>query len=367
MRKTVLHLPGFIILFIATNIAAQLNITTGTQLVCNGNINMVFDNLSFTNNGSFNAGSGKAYFTGNVNQFVSGSSAIAFNNLSIGKTIDTRVLLQRNIDINGNIIFASGLLDLNNFNIILSPSSIINGETEDARITGTNGGYIEITANLNAPASVNAGNLGVIISSTKNLGITIIRRGHAAQSKSVTSNFSINRYYDINPANNASLNAGLKFAYFDAELNGKNETDLWLWKSNDFINWLVSAATDIRNAQANYVTGKSIKSFSRWTLSDAAFPTGTFGSCQGKSELKLWPNPYTDEFNIGILSTKASTASMLLFDITGKLAARQTISIQTGRNLFNFSFPKLPGGTYIIKILDSECSMTVGKIIKLTN
>ena len=120
MRKLILYLPGFIILFIATKLCGQATIATGTQAVCNGNINLVFDNLSFTNNGNFIASSGAAYFNGNSNQSVSGSSPTAFNNVYVGKAINSRVLLQRNIDVNGNIIFNSGLLDLNNFNIILS-------------------------------------------------------------------------------------------------------------------------------------------------------------------------------------------------------------------------------------------------------
>jgi hypothetical protein len=365
MRKVIAHLPGFIILFFTTELSAQATIGTGTQVVCNGNINLVLENLSLTNNGNFNAGTGTAYFNGNSNQFVSGTSPTAFNNLSVGKAINSRVLLQRNIDVNGNIIFTSGLLDMNNFNIILSPSSLVNGENENGRITGTNGGYIQITISPNAVVSVNAGNLGATISSMTNLGTTVIRRGHAAQVKGAITNFSINRYYDINPANNTALNASLKFSYFDAEVNGKNETDFWLWKSSDFTNWFVSATTDTRDATANYVTAKGINSFSRWTLSDASFPTGTFGSCDGKNELKFWPNPYTDDFNLGVTSTKTSSATMLLFDANGKLAASQAIAIRTGRNLFNFSFPKLPAGFYIIKIADSDCSMTVGRIIKL--
>jgi hypothetical protein len=354
MRKIIAHLPGFIILFFTTELSAQATIGTGTQVVCNGNINLVFDNLSFTNNGNFNASSGTAYFNGNTNQSVSGSSPTAFNNLSVGKAINSRVLLQRNIDVNGNIIFTSGLLDMNNFNIILSPSSLVNGENENGRITGTNGGYIQITISPNAIVSVNAGNLGATISSMTNLGTTVIRRGHAAQAKGATTNFSINRYYDINLANNTALNASLKFSYFDAEVNGKNEADFWLWKSSDFTNWFVSATTDTRDATANYVT-----------LSDASFPTGTFGSCDGKNELKFWPNPYTDNFNLGVTSTKTSSATMVLFDANGKLAASQAIAIRTGRNLFNFSFSKLPAGFYVIKITDSDCSMTVGRIIKL--
>jgi hypothetical protein len=365
MKKIFFQTILLVVLFFYNNLSAQVTNSSGTQLVASGDLKLVFNDLSLVNNGSILPATSTMSFTGANNQSVSGSSSISFYNLSVNKTSIGKILLQRNIDVNSNIDFSSGLLDLNNFNIILSATSLITGETENARITGTNGGYVQITTSLNAPLSANPGNLGAIFTSSTNFGSTIIRRGHAAQSKGVAPDFSINRYYDIIPANNTALNASLKFSYFDAEVNGKNEADLWLWKSSDFTNWFVSAATDNRDVTANYVTAKGIKSFSRWTLSDASFPTGTFGPCEGKNELKFWPNPFTDDFNLGVTSTKTSSASMLLFDVNGKLAASQDISINTGRNLFNFSFPKLPAGYYIIKIADRDCSTTLGQIIKL--
>jgi hypothetical protein len=93
------------------------------------------------------------------------------------------------------------------------------------------------------------------------LGATIIRRGHVSQSKAGLFNFSIIVYYDINPANNSSLNATLQFKYFNAELNGIAESNLWLWKSDDFTNWFASSSTDVRDSASNYVTGKRIQAF----------------------------------------------------------------------------------------------------------
>jgi hypothetical protein len=61
------------------------------------------------------------------------------------------------------------LLDLNNNNILLDPGANLAGESENTRIIGANGGFVEITQNLNAPLAANPGNLGTAVTSTANL------------------------------------------------------------------------------------------------------------------------------------------------------------------------------------------------------
>ncbi|HEY0066050.1 MAG TPA: hypothetical protein VGB46_01765, partial [Flavisolibacter sp.] len=80
---------------------------------------------------------------------------------------------------------------------------------------------------------------------------------------------SILRYYDVSPANNSSLNATLRFLYFDAELNGLDEAALGLWRSTTNVNWTY-IGFDSRDASSNYVEKAGIASFSRWTLSTPA-------------------------------------------------------------------------------------------------
>jgi hypothetical protein len=365
MKKIFSYFILSAVLFLNNDLSAQVMNGAGTQLVASGDLKLVFNDLSLVNNGNFLPATSTVNFIGANNQSISGSSTTSFYNLSVNKTGIGKILLQRNIDINGNIIFTSGQLDLNNYNIILSHSSLITGETENARITGANGGYVQITSILNAPLSANPGNLGATITSTSNLGTTIIRRGHAPQARGVVPGFSINRYYDIIPTNNETLNAALKLSYFDAELNGKKEAELWLWKSIDFVNWFVSADTDTRDTLINYVTGKGINNFSRWTLSDASFQLGSFAPCETSNEIKFWPNPYTNDFNLSVYSNKANQATMQLFDMSGRLAASQSLTILPGRNLFNSSFQSLSAGSYIMKLNISTCSTTVGIIIKL--
>src|SRR5439155_20397820 len=84
---------------------------------------------------------------------------------------------------------------------------------------------------LNNPQSMNPGNLGATITSSKNLGLVTIKRGYKEQSGGNAFNKSILRYYKITPANNTQLSATLRFSYLDAELNGVNESTANLFKS----------------------------------------------------------------------------------------------------------------------------------------
>ena len=145
------------------------------------------------------------------------------------------------------------------------------GKIVPSRITGTNGGYIEITNTLNAPSSANPGNLGAIFTSAANMGSTVIRRGHLSQVNGAGAGNSIHRYYDITPTTNTGLNASLRFQYFDAELNGLAENALMMWKSINNTSWTNEGFTT-RDGTINYVEKTSIPGFSRWTLSSPGNP-----------------------------------------------------------------------------------------------
>jgi hypothetical protein len=142
----------------------------------------------------------------------------------------------------------------------------LNGEAENTHVIGANGGYIQIVNTLNAPNSVNPGNLGAIISSSQNLGTVTIKRGHTSQINGSGGGNSILRYYDIEPANNTGLNATLRFSYFDAELNTLDENSLVLWKSVNTQTWSEEGFNS-RDITSNWVEKTAINDLSRWTLS----------------------------------------------------------------------------------------------------
>ena len=255
------------LLFVSLAGHCQLNISTGVQWVNSGNTSVVLQDMNLVNDGSIIAGTGSFKFTGSQNSFISGNSLPLFNILEISKSNNAKILLNRNISVGSLINFISGQLDLNNYNIVLSPTANIAGESENNRIIGPNGGFVEIRQNMNAPASVNAGNLGATLSSSANLGSVTIRRGHLPQSGTGLTT-GIRRYYSIAPENNSSLNATLRLKYFDTELNGQDEHVLVIYQSNNNGTDWSNLSQTTRNSNANYVEKTGVASLTLQTLAN---------------------------------------------------------------------------------------------------
>ena len=264
----------FMLLSTSLGSQAQLYISPGATIHLSDNAQVTLQNNDLVNDGTISASTtGRFIFNGNSNNQISGSSVPGFAELEIAKTGTGLLTLSSDINVSGKIVFTSNLIDLNNHNIDLGTTGFLEGENENSRLTGTGGGTVSLTATLNAPSSVNPGNLGAVITSANNLGNTTISRGHQSQVNSGGTGSSILRYYDITPTNNAGLNATLRINYLDAEKNGLNENAFELFKSNDNIHW-VDAGQDARDATLNYAEKTGINSFSRWTLSttSAALP-----------------------------------------------------------------------------------------------
>lgn len=250
-----------------------LKVQSGAIIKTTGGALITLQNMNLDNDGTISqsVGEGKFLFTGAADNTISGTGTILFDVLEIGKTGTAKISLQQNIQVGSGVIFTSGLIDLNNSNIFLQPSCLLIGESETSRITGTTGGYIEITNTLNAPAAANPGNLGAMITSAQNMGITTIRRGHQSQTNGYGNGNTIYRYYDITPANNTALNATLRLNYFDAELNSLNENTITLWKKIGASTW-ANQGFNTRNTSTNYVEKTAIPDFSRWTLTTPLNP-----------------------------------------------------------------------------------------------
>lgn len=255
-----------LLLLLANTITAQLTITPGAQFSIVNNATLTLQNTDLVNNGNFLVSTtSPVSFTGNASSFIGGDGAIRFLNLEIKKTGDQSVSLQKAISVGSGVFFTSGFLNLNGFDLDLETTGHLDGEREDSRVIGPNGGNVVFSTNLNAPTGSNPANLRIIITSDQNLGNVIIKRGHQSQVNNASSGNSILRYYDIFPLNNTSLNATLRLNYFDGELNANNENSLALFKSDDGVNWSNQGFTSI-DANANFVERTGISSFSRWTL-----------------------------------------------------------------------------------------------------
>jgi hypothetical protein len=262
-------------LFLGSGLCASaqeaLRVQAGTTMRSAGGSFIVLNNTQLVNHGTVTqpSGGGTLKFSGSSDAGLSGSGTTLLNVMELALGSANQLNLLSNISIATGLNFSGGLLNLNNSVIDLGTGGQLSGESESSRAFTTGTGYIEATANLGAPASANPGNLGAVISSSSNMGSTVVRRGHRSQINSYGNGKSILRYYDISPANNSSLNATLRFLYFDAELNGLDEAALGLWRSTTNVNWTY-VGSDSRDASSNYVEKGGIAAFSRWTLSTPA-------------------------------------------------------------------------------------------------
>jgi hypothetical protein len=260
-----------IILFLIIDSTTQLfaqgtcNVSSGTFIKPGAGTDIVFNNVNLVNNGTLLQASGATFkFAGSGTENISGSGADTIDHLLLVKGAGVDLALQSNIVVTNEVNFTSGLLDVGNNNIDLGTTAVLNNESETSRAhsTGTIG-YIQSTSTLNAPSSANPGNLGAIITSAANLGLTTIKRTFITYAH--LSNSNIFRDYIITPTTDAGLNATFRFTYFDAELNGDDENILDMLQSPDGTTWNDVGFTT-RDATNNYVEKTGIDSFSTWTL-----------------------------------------------------------------------------------------------------
>jgi len=250
----------FILSVLSHQLMAQgITIKSGTTIT-GGSAAMTLPG-NWSNSGTFTAGTSTVLFNGaSGNQTITNSSGETFNNLTVNKA-GGDVQLSNNITANGTLTLTSGDVDLNG-NIITLGSSATLSETAGNTVKGTTG-IITTTRLINAPSSNNIGGMGAELTSSADLGSTIITRGHTAQTGS--GNTGITRYFDITPTNNSSLTASLVFRYDDSELNALTESELILFKSTDVgINWTQMGGT--LNITSNTATLAGLDGFSRWTL-----------------------------------------------------------------------------------------------------
>ncbi|MGB3154935.1 MAG: T9SS type A sorting domain-containing protein [Chitinophagaceae bacterium] len=359
----------FVLCIISTIIVSAQNtfkLGSGAIIKTTGGAVITLQDMNLDNDGTISqaAGEGVFKFTGTQNNSIGGISTSLFDVLEIAKTGSAKISLQRTINVGSAINFTSGLIDLNHNNLLLQSTALLNGESELSRIIGPTGGFIEITNTLNAPSSTNPGNLGAILTSSQNLGSTVIRRGHSSQINGFGIGSSILRYYDILPANNSALNATLRFQYLDAELNSFDENTVVLWKSPNNTTWTNLGFTS-RNTTSNYVEKIGITDFSRWTLSSVNNPLPVqfllFNvRCMGNGVLINWKT--AQEQNSNYFNVERSPDG-ISWTTTGTLQAAGNSTIERTYS-YNDNNP-LPGGAmYRIAEYDVDGRIQYTSIIR---
>ncbi|PLX08466.1 MAG: hypothetical protein C0596_06310 [Marinilabiliales bacterium] len=205
------------------NISNSLYGNSGANIDNNGNINI---GAGFYNNQSESLivsteNTGEFSFNGNSgSQEIGGSYKTEFYNLRINNTADG-VLFNQNADVINNLYMSNGALFLENSILDLGDLGQIVGESEINRIRvsdiTSNTGQIRVSRVIDN-TTINPGNIGLEIITSKNMGYTTISRTHKEQqgTGSFSGNFSVCITFEISPTN--EVDSEIRFFYFEIEL-----------------------------------------------------------------------------------------------------------------------------------------------------
>lgn len=352
--KKLLTILIAVLLFMAGYSQPEIEIAAGTTLRTAGGVKINITNLNLVNHGTLQqvAADGTFIFSGGQINSISGNSLITFDKLTIQKSDGIRLNLERNVNVLTELNFLSGFLDLTNFSVNLGTTGVLINESSSSRSITTGVGYIEAVRTLNAPAAINAGNLGAIITSSANLGITTVRRYNQVQSNGT--NESIRRYYHIRPAVNTNLNATLRILYFDTQLNGISESTMTVWGSTG------SGWSDLgfssRNTSLNYVERNALGSLSMFTLMPPAGALRMQNSTRlaESSRIKLSPNPVRDVAILTMSSLSDQEITVAIYDNRGALVRSYRQPTIKGAMMLRINMQDLPQGIYTLKVSGKE-------------
>ncbi|MEM7368687.1 MAG: T9SS type A sorting domain-containing protein [Bacteroidota bacterium] len=327
----------------------------GSGSITNNGVMMIEGDL--TNNSSLNVsdGQGQVELNGFSPQTIGGSSASGFHDLRLSNP--SGLMLDQDISVGGTLDMEFGNLDLNGQIISLSETASLMGESDTSRIFGATG-EIQTTRDLGTPAGMNIANLGVEITSSTNMGSTRIIRGHTTQM--VGTGNSIERYFDIIPANNSNLDADFRMYYFPSELNGQDANTLALFRLNSgATNW--TPALGNSNVAGGYVEQSGIDAMALWTLSS----DGTTSITDPRPELQAgyFPNPMESGHILHVTGLEAGIYAFRLFDARGRQVHAEDLQAFSPDVDVQVSLPHLALGMYTMQIRSEAYHPMVGKLL----
>lgn len=369
-------LLGFILLLAIYKLNAQQNIVvlSGTSITTANNAVLVFENCNL-NNSSINVNFTNALLTetGNLNTTIGGTGVLNFKQITMNKPAANLKMLN-DLTIQDKLIFQSGNVDLNGHILELAPLALLIGEKGTSRLVGDNGGFAAINVIMNNPNLQNPGNLGLSVTSSADMGTVSILRGHKIQSQGGLP-FSIKRNYAIESNNGENFNGQMRFAYFDEELAGIDESVLQIWSSIDAANWINRGYTS-KDQTLNYLQSNNLSKLEWFTLSN---PSPGFGSdptlefrdhsMKFKSgfpnlQLNLSPNPILQQQKlcIEVIIDEELKGMIHIISPVGNLIKSQAIKTKIGLQKFLLDTDDLISGIYLVKL---ELENGAGKVLKL--
>ena len=343
--------------------AQGVRLTSGSYMIMDGPVNLVLDNAGLITDGGFKQGTSTIIYTGNATTsqpLLGGSNTTAFKHVTINRPSND-VLLNGDIVIEGTLTMINGNLQLNNHTLNLTSEGIITGESNQSHITGVTGGVVSISAKLDAPQAVNPGNIGVNLTSTANLGETVITRGHVQQTLP-NGTQGIQRYFDITPTNNTGLNATLRFFYLDTELADADESTLTLWSGDALkANWL-ETGKDNNDVTKNWSLISGINTFTRFTLAPASgklLRVSTNTSSTNNLDktaiaVQVYPNPLHEQFMVSLLSNQEKEYVIGLYNQYGHLLQSKRTLCRKGMNQISWNMNHYANGVYYLVFENKE-------------
>jgi hypothetical protein len=189
--------------------------------------------------------------------------AITLNNLTLNRP--SGASLGGDATIDGALTITNGTLNTGANAVVLGPAGTLSEPPGQPVI-----GNVRTTRNIASTSGTETfGSIGIdLLLNGVAPGNTSVSRKTGTLSTG-TGHSSILRYFDVIPATNTGLNAGLVFHYDSTELNAQNGTILELYRSRDngtTWNNLGGAA----NTTSKTVTITGINDFSRWTAADTS-------------------------------------------------------------------------------------------------
>lgn len=169
-----------LLLFLSFSARAQLFIQSGATFSMKGTASLTLQNMNLGVQGTFYPGSGMVMFSGSASSQIYGSQPVQFHRLTINKGSGT-VHLMRNIEVQNELSFASGMLDLYRYELSLANSGFLDNERESSRAYTNDTGVIRRRFSLNTGAAFSPGNLGVVLTAGQLKGEATLVRGHQVQ------------------------------------------------------------------------------------------------------------------------------------------------------------------------------------------
>jgi hypothetical protein len=87
-------------------------------------------------------------------------------------------------------------------------------------------------------------------------------------------------------------------------------------------------------------------------------PIRSLKSTTASAPVTITPNPSNGNIRLGLLSSKAHTAKIDIFNMMGQLATSIDAKLTTGNNAINLDLTHLPMGNYTLRLIDSAGNQT---------